>query len=160
MSAKFKGLILFCAIFLASCASWGTATTVPEIYLTQSDITMELKKEAFAVTATAVSLDGKYLMTGDNGGSTGGDVTPWLRLWDLIEMKQVLNLRDLSGTINAIDISPDGRYAITGGTAFPGPPDSPKYPLSIWDLSTGKLFKTFEALRPPPNHQCEFFSGW
>ncbi len=145
MSAKFKILILFCAIFLASCASWGTATTVPEIHLTQSDITMELKKEAFAITATAVSLDGKFLMTGDNGGSTGGDGTPLIRLWDLIEMKQVLNVRDLSGTVNAIDISPDGRYAITGGTAFPGPPDSPKYPLSIWDLSTGKLFKTFES---------------
>ncbi|KAF0145885.1 MAG: wd40 repeat subgroup [Nitrospirae bacterium] len=145
MPAKFKILILFFAIFLASCASWGTATTVPDIYLTQSDITMELKKEAFAVTAMAVSNDGKYLVTGDNGGSTGGNGTPWLRLWDLTEMKQLLNMRDLSGTVNGIDISPDGRYAITGGAAYPDHSDNPQYPLSIFDLSTGKLFKTFDS---------------
>ena len=55
---------------------------------------------------------------------------PGFRLWDPIEMKQVLNLRDLSGTINAIDISPDGRYAITGGTAFPHSPIAPNIPLA------------------------------
>lgn len=106
---------------------------------------MELNREAFGITAISVSRDGKYLMTGDNGGSTGGGGTPSLRLWDLTEGKQVLNLRDLSGTVTSIDISPDGRYAVAGGVALAGLSDSPKHPLSIWDLSTGKLFKTFES---------------
>lgn len=130
---------------LASCSTWGIATTVPEIYLTQSDITMELNKKAFAITAMAVSRDGKYLVTGDNGGAAGGRGAPWIRLWDLTEMRQVLKLKDLSGTVSSVDISPDGRYAIAGGIAIPAPSDSVKHALSVWDLSTGTLFKTFES---------------
>ncbi|MBM4271052.1 MAG: hypothetical protein FJ139_02675, partial [Deltaproteobacteria bacterium] len=140
-----KILPVISILFLASCATtWGVAKAVPEIYLVKSDITMELKKEAFAITAIGASRDGRYLITGDNGGAVGGEGTPRIRLWDMIELKQILSLIDLSGTVKSIDISPDGRYAIVGGIAYSGSSDNPKYALSIWDLSTGKLFKTFE----------------
>lgn len=58
MSAKFKILILFLTLFLSSCM-WG-ATTVPEIYLKQSDIKMALNKEAYGIEAMEVSRDGQY----------------------------------------------------------------------------------------------------
>ena len=52
MFAKFKYLIALLAISLTSCM-WG-ATTVPEIYLKQSDMKMELNKEAYGIEALAI----------------------------------------------------------------------------------------------------------
>lgn len=126
------------ALCFTSCA-----TTIPEIYLKQSDIKMELKQEAFGIEALTISRDGQYLLTGDNGGSiaTGNSS---LRLWDLTQGKQILKLK-ASGIIISVAISPDNRYAVTGGTLEGAWGTSPA--LNIWDLTTGNLYKTYERFK-------------
>ncbi len=150
MSAKSIILIASLAISLNSCM-WG-ATTIPEIYLRQSDMTMELNKEAHGIEAMAVSRDGRYLLTGDNGGwdfMRGGYGTgkSSLRLWDLTRGRQMIKM-DAGQTIISVALSPDIKYAVTGGffqdagplrkTSFP--------PLQIWDIETGRLHKTIERI--------------
>lgn len=132
-------------IFLIASALCFTscATTIPEIYLKQSDIKMELKQEAFGIEALTISRDGQYLLTGDNGGSiaTGNSS---IRLWDLTQGKQTLKLK-ASGIIISVAISPDNRYAVTGGTLEVAWGTSPT--LNIWDLTTGNLYKTYERFK-------------
>ena len=128
-------------LFLASCA----ATTIPEIYLKQSDIKMELKQEAFGIEALTISRDGQYLLTGDNGGSASpvfGKSS--LRFWNLTQGVQVFKLKNDSGKIISVAVSPDNKYAVTGGSAhlqigFP--------PLNMWNLTTGQLLKTYERFK-------------
>lgn len=149
MYVKLKIAVLFFSLFLTSCM-WG-ATTVPEIYLKSSDLKMELNKEAYGIESLAVSRDGQYLVTVDNGGFSmmgGGYGTgkSSLRLWDLTQGKQVTKM-DSSGTMISVAISPDNKYAITGGlirtgTGGAGPQNFPT--LSVWDLTTGNLYKTYE----------------
>jgi len=147
MSARYGWLIAaVLAPFLNSCM-WG-ATTVPQIYLKQSDMTMELNREAYGIEALAVSKDGKYLLTGDNGGwsmMSGGFGTgkSALRLWELGQGRQVSKL-NAGDTIISVAMSPDLKYAVTGGMAPDVGPlrKRPFPPLQVWDLEAGRLYKT------------------
>ena len=123
---------------------WG-ATTVPEIYLRQSDLTMELNREAFGLESLAISRDGQYLITGDNGGWTMtsggyGSGRSSLRLWDLAKGKQVSKM-NASSTIISVALSPDNKYAVTGGLTRAGFP-----PLNVWDFTSGNLYKKYGRL--------------
>jgi len=145
MPAKLKILIfVFAAFFLASCA-----TTTPGVYLKKgSDVAMELHSEAYGIEAMEVSRDGQYLLTGDNGGSiaTGNSS---LRLWDLKQGKQILKMK-AAGTVISVAMSPDNKYAVTGGFVHEGIPGvgSLRFPpLNVWDLTTGTLYKTYERFR-------------
>ncbi|OPY85916.1 MAG: Caspase domain protein [Smithella sp. PtaU1.Bin162] len=150
MSVKSMLLTASLAISMSSCM-WG-ATTIPEIYLRQSDMTMELNREAYGIEATAVSRDGKYLLTGDNGGwdlMRGGYGTgkSSLRLWDLVQGRQIVKM-DAGQTIISVALSPDIKYAVTGGF-FPdaGPlRKTPFPPLQIWDIESGRLHKTIGSI--------------
>lgn len=137
-------LIVLSMLFLASCA-----TTIPEIYLKQSDIKMELKQEAFGIEALTISRDGQYLLTGDNGGSgslIGGKSS--LRLWNLAQGVQIFKLKYDSGKIISVAISPDNKYAITGimmSVSHPGYLNKIKElsPLQIWEIASGRIYKTY-----------------
>mgnify|MGYP003796551667 CR=1 FL=1 len=128
---------------------WG-ATTVPEIYLKHTDMTMELNREAFGIESLAISRDGHYLITGDNGGwnmMSGGFGTgkSALRLWDLSEGKQISKI--IAGdTIISVAMTPDMKYAVTGGfTPTRGVFKEQVFPpLQIWDLESGRLYKTLK----------------
>ena len=126
-------LSVFSILFLTSCM-WG-ATTVPEIYLKQGDIKMELNKEAFGIESLTISRDGQYLLTGDNGGWTMmkggyGSGKSSLRLWDMTQGKQISKL-NASDTIISVAMSPDIKYAVTGGfTPATGPFREKAFPPS------------------------------
>ncbi|MBI5204676.1 MAG: caspase family protein [Nitrospirae bacterium] len=129
MSAKFKILILFCAIFLASCMPTSIIpTTTPKINLKSGDMTMELTQPAYRVFSTDFSSDGRYVLAGDVGEV--------FRLWD-IEMGTMIRkftghpVSYRGGGIVAA-FSPDGKYALSAGKG-----------LKLWDLSTGKEIRTF-----------------
>ena len=145
MFAKLKILIfVFAAFFLASCA-----TTTPGVYLKKgSDVAMELHSEAYGIEALSISRDGQYLLTGDNGGSiaTGNSS---LRLWDLTQGKQILKMK-AAGTVISVAMSPDNKYAVTGGFIHEGILGVGSFrfpPLNIWDLTTGTLYKTYERFK-------------
>lgn len=150
MSVKSMILIASLAVSMSSCM-WG-ATTIPEVYLRQSDMTMELNRESYGIEATAVSRDGKYLLTGDNGGwniMTGGYGTgkSSLRLWDLVRGRQILKM-DAGQTIISVALSPDIKYAVTGGFFQDAGPfrKTPFPPLQIWDIESGRLHKTIGSI--------------
>ncbi len=139
MSAQFKCFLAsLSVIFLTSCM-WG-ATTVPEIYLRQNDMTMELNKDAYGIEAIAVSGDGKFLLTGDNGAWTMmqggfGSGKSSLRLWDLTQGRQISKL-DANTTIISVAVSPDVKSALSGGFVPDAGPFGKRTfpPLQIWDI--------------------------
>ena len=145
MPAKLRILIFVFAPFsLASCV-----TTTPEVYLKKgSDVAMELHSRAYGIEAMAVSRDGQYLLTGDNGGSIATGKSS-LRLWDLKQGKQILKMK-ATGTVISAAMSPDNKYAVTGGYVNEGIPGVISFrfpPLNIWDLTTGTLYKKYERFQ-------------
>ena len=96
----------------------------------------------------AISRDGTLLLTGEKGlavGSTAqnpGSKTepgkPAVRLWDLVNGRQLSTfiINDLQA-IASVSISPDGRFALIGGT-----PLANHASLGLWDLSLGRQIKT------------------
>ena len=75
------------------------------------------------ISALSMSPDGKYLLTGSN---SGGDV----KLWDVETSKEMRSLQGHSFTevIEEFAFSPDGKYAISGGS----------YRIKQWDVEAGK----------------------
>jgi len=141
-------LSILSMLFLASCA-----TNIPEIYLKQSDMRMALNQEALGIEALTISRDGQYLLTGDNGAWSmmkGGYGTgkSSLRLWDLTQGKQVSKM-NASGMIISAAMSSDNKYAITGGfMPAPGLLDKKVFPpLQIWEIASGRIYKTFERFK-------------
>ncbi|MDP2277746.1 MAG: WD40 repeat domain-containing protein, partial [Nitrospirota bacterium] len=136
-------LIVFSMIFLASCAM---ATAVPEIYLKQSDIKMELNKEAYGIDTIHVSKDGKYMLTGSMGDILKISSKASMHLWDLAEGKHLLMKPTLFDRIHSVALSPDSKYAATGGwVSVPGW-QGKQATLKIWDIDSGDLAKAFKDL--------------
>lgn len=134
-------LLLF---LFTSCAS-----TIPSIYLQSADMTMDLHRPAYGITDLAVSRDGSLLMTGDNGGismqqqgkNDMGSGT--VRIWDLVQGRQAWSavVPELQ-MIMTVAISPDNRYALTGGR-----PSGSRSGLIMWDLLTGERIQRLHPIR-------------
>src|SRR5262245_18325338 len=90
------GLVLAAALVLA---------VVPAIRAQQERLT--LKGHQGAVTAVAVSPDGKRLAT------ASADRT--VKSWDIMTGELVLTARGHTGSVNAVAFSPDGRRLISAG---------------------------------------------
>ncbi|MBI3376957.1 MAG: caspase family protein [Nitrospirae bacterium] len=135
-------------LFLTSCAM---ATAVPEIYLKQSDLKMELNKEAYGIDTMYVSKDGKYMLTGSMGDVLTGlglsSKRASMRLWDLTEGKQLLMKPTSSERMHSVALSSDSRYSVTGGLAtVHGWQSKQAAILEIWDIANSVLLKDFKDL--------------
>ncbi len=86
----------------------------------------ELSGQAAAVTAIAISRDGKYLASGAMDGS--------VFLWDLASHNSVQRLEGHTQAIENLTFSPDGKWLVTVGDDAA---------LKIWDLSAGTLLKSY-----------------
>lgn len=143
-------LIVFCIILLSSCAP-----ATPPSSLQLADTQLNLDKPALGITAMALSRDGDFLLTGENAPAAGraaqnpGGKTepgkPAVRLWDLVNGRQLaaVTVGDLQA-IASVSISPDGRYAVIGGTPIAG-----QASLSQWDISLGKQIRSFPVQKDP-----------
>jgi serine/threonine protein kinase/WD40 repeat protein len=96
------------------------------------------------ITAMAVSADGKQLLAGNHGGGIG--------VWDIASGKQLRSLDGHKGMVHSIDISSDGRFAVTGSEepleteAGPAHGSTKKSGMSIvWDLTTGEKFRELDS---------------
>jgi hypothetical protein len=71
-------------------------------------------------------------------------------MWDLREGRQVFKGTNTLKLAMADAISPDGRYAVTGGeTRGTVQQAHDQYALNVWDLATGNIVKKFEGFKGP-----------
>jgi WD40 repeat protein len=92
----------------------------------------------------AVSPDGRYIVTG-TGGTFNGDPTGLMlnqgddnvvRMWDAAGGKLVREMKGHTHTVYTIDISPDGRLAVSGG--WDGT-------IRLWELESGAELSRIEG---------------
>ena len=92
-------------------------------------------QHAGKVVSTAVSQDGKHLLTASQDHT--------LIRWNLGTRKSTYQLRGHTAPVSAVAISPDGRLAVSGGA---------DKELRLWDLTAGK------AIRGLPGHTNSIWS--
>ncbi|MDP2681529.1 MAG: caspase family protein [Deltaproteobacteria bacterium] len=112
-------------LFLPSCMA------TPDIHVKSSDMSIAIKKESPAVMRVAVSLDGKYILS--------GSIDSTFRLWDISAGKEIRKF--IVNPINTnmgqgvqVAFSSDGKHAISVGA------DN----FKIWDISTGGEVSSFD----------------
>ncbi|MFH1980851.1 MAG: caspase family protein [Pseudomonadota bacterium] len=141
---------LLSLVFLASCASIPEPVSVPKVYLKNSDLVMDIHKEASAVSAMSISADGRYLLTVDNGGTWNATDLGIVRMWDIVEGRQIFKETNTLKLALAVAISPDGRYAVTGGETRGTVQEAhEQYALNVWDLAKGTIIKKFSGFKGP-----------
>eukprot|EP00521_Asterionellopsis_glacialis_P013779 CAMPEP_0195302914 /NCGR_PEP_ID=MMETSP0707-20130614/31917_1 /TAXON_ID=33640 /ORGANISM="Asterionellopsis glacialis, Strain CCMP134" /LENGTH=326 /DNA_ID=CAMNT_0040366297 /DNA_START=33 /DNA_END=1010 /DNA_ORIENTATION=- len=80
-----------------------------------------------SITAVALSVDSKYLVTGAEDGT--------VILWDVDMGSEIRSFRHSVNSVNSIALSPNScRYVITG---------SGDHTAKLWDLKTGKSIQRF-----------------
>jgi WD40 repeat protein len=109
---------------------------------------MNIDQPAHVATAMAMSPDGTLLLAAEkslaasgaaqNQGSNTAPGKPAVRLWDLVNGRQLSTfiVNDLRA-IASVSISPDGGYALIGGT-----PLANRASLGLWDLRLGTQIRT------------------
>ena len=118
---------------------------------------MNIQTEASAVSALSISPGGRYLLTVDNGGTLTGLDFGIVRMWDLVEGRQVFKKTNTFKLAMAVAISPDGRYAVTGGQTMGNVKNErhqDQYGLNVWDLATGTIIKKFAGFKGPGMYVC------
>ena len=87
-------------------------------FLADQDAVEIMSSEAGdAVTAVAVSPDGKYVVSGSR------DMT--MRLWDVAGGKEILKLGDYTSAISSVSISPDCKRIVSGSRDV----------VRVWDVA-------------------------
>ena len=98
-------------------------------------ILYKFTQHAGKVVATAVSRDGKHLLTASQDHT--------LIRWSLATRKSTHQLRGHTAPVSSVAISPDGKLAVSGGA---------DKELRLWDLVSGK------AIRGLPGHTSTIWS--
>src|SRR5205085_6962774 len=90
------------------------------------------------VTIMALSPDGRYVLSGNEGRHEAGkfvpDLKPVIRFWDVSTGKEVHQLRGHTNVARAIAFSPDGRCALSG---------SDDETLRLREVKSGKEVRRF-----------------
>lgn len=91
--------------------------------------------------SVAFSPDGKFALYGGSGlpDPDGPGIVPGsqLKLWDVATGRKLRNFVGHAGDVNSVAISPDGKFALSGG----GNVLSPE--LKLWDVATGRELRSF-----------------
>ncbi len=88
-----------------------------------------LYKEGHTIMGLAFTPDGSKLLAAGN----------YCILWDVETGREILSFDSLLNYTDALDISPDGKYALIGSYK----PEGPRFFVDMWDLETGDYIQTF-----------------
>ena len=121
------------ALRSAESARTGQAEAALQQALAQSRVRMALHTRSRSrILDSAVTPDGRFAVTAHSDGLG--------RVWDLRSGRQVATLRGHRNAVSSVEISPDGRRAVTAST--PTSPEHPDGSARIWDLPSGRLVET------------------
>ena len=126
-----KKLLLLILVSLITACS----TATPRIFLSNSDLSMELKQSAFRNTSLAVSPDGKRVVSGNSNGD--------IILWDIQNGRMEWNRKAHSNAPGAMDgvlsaaFTPNGNKLLTSGV---------DKLLKIWDVDQGRVLRTLDIM--------------
>lgn len=82
------------------------------------------------VKSVAFTPDGRHILS--------IDIFMFMRLWEVSTGRMVRETKVFSG--DSVDVSPDGKYAVSGSVGIPGSgPSRWSEGMRVWDLSSGKL---------------------
>jgi WD40 repeat protein len=102
------------------------------------------------------SADGRYALTGSGTGRfVDGKFKPMdctLRLWDVGQRKLVKRFDGHEAPVMAVAFSPDGRRCLSGGGTVisqDGKPVPVDCSVRLWQVSNGKLLRSFEGMAWP-----------
>ena len=104
------------------------------------EVLHELVGHEFNVRTLAISPDGRFALSGSMANTAGADYVGRgdLLLWDL-QTGQLIRRFDYHESVGGIDISSDGRSAVT---CSPHPHTAN---VSLWDVETGMLIRRFDG---------------
>jgi len=105
--------------------------TEPMVVPASPQLVHTLTDHTDAVRSVAVSLDGKYIVSG------GDDHT--VRVWNLADGALVRTLIGHTRSVHAVTLSPDGRYIVSG---------SYDKTIKVWRLSDGSHVRTIAGTTP------------
>lgn len=136
---------------------------IPQVYLNNGDLRMNILTEVSAVSALSISPDGRYILTVDNGGTFTASDMGIVRMWDITDGRQIFMRKNTLKMAMAVAFSPDGRYAVTGGETRPflnrgsvkKEEEREQYGLNVWDLSAGTIIKKFAGFKGPGMYVCD-----
>lgn len=77
------------------------------------------------------------VFTPDGARILSGSCDGTLRLWDTHTTDLLTDFAGVQGSVFALDVSPDGRFAVSGGSGI-GRDRKPLSLLQLWDLASGK----------------------
>jgi WD40 repeat protein len=123
-------LLLFILSSLTAC---GTAT--PKIFLSNSDLSMELKQSTYRNTTLAVSPDGKRVVAGNNNG----DVT----LWDIQNGRMEWKVNAHENPLGAMDGVLSVAFIHGGKKMLTSGKDKL---LKVWDVDQGKVVQNLKGM--------------
>ena len=82
----------------------------------------------YGATSSAISPDGKYLLSGGDGAM--------LKLWDAATGRLIRTFAGHSEAVNSVAFSPDSAHLLSG---------SQDRTLKLWDPTSGRVIRTFEG---------------
>ncbi len=101
-----------------------------------------------APNGLAISADGRYILAGGGNlyGKERGLEKPFLWVLDAENGAIVYKLEGHIHNVKAVALSPDGRLALSGSSAWAlGPAYEALGELLLWDMETGQLLQSFES---------------
>jgi len=100
-----------------------------------------LSPQARGITSLAMTPDGKRVVAGGYNGKLG--------VWEVETGKQLHSLEGHSGLVHAVDVSSDGRFAVSGSEEPTAKGDAdravPSGKIFVWDLQTGEKLRELNS---------------
>jgi len=106
------------------------------VYSFDLSTSISCRRNRYAPAKICFRPDYKTLMVGCRGCGTGEPMPGRIRLMDAMSGKPLKTIMGHSSDVSSMDVSPDGRYLVTGSSSGE---------MKVWDLDSYKMVTTLEG---------------